>query len=79
MTWVTRCLDMGVAGWLLMGMFWLAFIALVLWALRQLFPLNRPSTPTPGHVGPDPATVSVPAGAPGASGSALRDDLARSR
>jgi len=31
------CGQMGVAGWILMGIFWVTFLGLVLWALSRLF------------------------------------------
>ena len=31
------CGQMGVGGWVLMGLFWAAFLGLVVWALSQLF------------------------------------------
>jgi Cu+-exporting ATPase len=31
------CGQMGVAGWILMGLFWVTFLGLVLWALSRLF------------------------------------------
>ena len=31
------CGQMGVAGWILLGLFWATFLALVLWALSRLF------------------------------------------
>lgn len=35
------CGQMGLAGWILMGLFWATFLGLVLWALSQLFPGPR--------------------------------------
>jgi len=35
------CGQMGVAGWILMGLFWAAFLGLVLWALSRLFAVAR--------------------------------------
>lgn len=31
------CGQMGVGGWFLMGLFWVTFVGLVLWALSRLF------------------------------------------
>ena len=31
------CGQLGVGGWLLMGLFWATFVGLVLWALSRLF------------------------------------------
>jgi hypothetical protein len=31
------CGQMGVGGWVLMGLFWATFLGLVLWALSRLF------------------------------------------
>lgn len=35
------CGQLGVGGWVLMGLFWVTFLGLVLWALSQLFALPR--------------------------------------
>lgn len=35
------CGQIGVAGWILMGLFWATFLGLVLWALSQLFAAPR--------------------------------------
>jgi len=31
------CGQLGVGGWILMGLFWATFVGLVLWALSRLF------------------------------------------
>lgn len=31
------CGQLGVGGWVLMGLFWASFLALVLWAVSRLF------------------------------------------
>jgi hypothetical protein len=31
------CGQLGVGGWVLMGLFWATFVGLVLWALSRLF------------------------------------------
>lgn len=31
------CGQLGVGGWVLMGLFWVTFLGLVLWALSRLF------------------------------------------
>lgn len=31
------CGQLGLVGWVLMGLFWASFLALVLWALSRLF------------------------------------------
>lgn len=33
----TWCGQLGVGGWVLMGLFWATFVGLVLWALSRLF------------------------------------------
>jgi hypothetical protein len=36
------CGQLGVGGWVLMGLFWATFVGLVLWALSRLFaPVRR--------------------------------------
>lgn len=47
------CGGMGVSGWLLMGLVWGGFLAVVVWAVMRLFPRSRPGagsgeTATPG-------------------------------
>jgi putative membrane protein len=39
--------GMGVAGWFLMTVFWVALIAAVIWAVANLFPGRSASEPTP--------------------------------
>jgi putative membrane protein len=36
--------GMGVAGWLLMSVFWVALIAAIVWAVANLFPSRRDSS-----------------------------------
>ncbi|MBC7291824.1 MAG: hypothetical protein H5T83_10910 [Actinotalea sp.] len=38
------CAQMGVGGWVGMGVFWLVVVALVLWGVSRLFPAHH-STP----------------------------------
>jgi len=38
------CGGMGVGGWLLMALLWGGFLAVVIWAVTRLFPLNRAGT-----------------------------------
>jgi hypothetical protein len=35
------CGQMSVGGWVLMGLFWVTFLGLVLWALTRLFSSSR--------------------------------------
>ena len=35
------CGQMGVSGWVGMGAFWLIMVALVIWGLMRLFPLQK--------------------------------------
>jgi hypothetical protein len=36
------CGQLGLVGWVLMGLFWASFLALVLWALSRMFaPVHR--------------------------------------
>jgi len=35
------CGQSGVIGWVLMGLFWVAFLGLVLWAMSRLFASTR--------------------------------------
>jgi len=37
------CGQVGVGGWVLMGLFWVTFLGLVVWALSRLFAPTRPS------------------------------------
>jgi putative membrane protein len=36
------CGGMGVGGWLLMGLLWGGFLAVIVWAVSRLFPRSRP-------------------------------------
>lgn len=36
------CGGMGVGGWLLMGLLWGGFLAVIVWAVLRLFPRSRP-------------------------------------
>lgn len=35
------CAQLGVGGWVLMGLFWATFLGLVLWAVSRLFGRDR--------------------------------------
>jgi uncharacterized membrane protein len=35
------CGQLGVGGWVLMGLFWVTFLGLVLWAVSRLFGRDR--------------------------------------
>lgn len=39
--------GMGWAGWLVMGLFWVAFIALVIWLAVRLLPSSTRNAPPP--------------------------------
>jgi len=39
--------GMGPGGWLVMGVFWIALVALIIWLVLRLLPSN-------GHRGPNP-------------------------
>jgi putative membrane protein len=36
------CGGMGIGGWLLMGLLWGGFLAVIVWAVVRLFPRSRP-------------------------------------
>jgi putative membrane protein len=42
------CGQLGVAGWVLMGLFWVTFLGLVLWAVSRLFGRDRGAAPGAG-------------------------------
>jgi len=46
------CGGMGVGGWLLMGLLWGGFLAVVVWAVVRLFPRSRPGADSGGTAGP---------------------------
>jgi putative membrane protein len=48
--------GMGAAGWLLMAVFWIALIALVVFAVVRLFPRTEPS-PVPGEPREEPREI----------------------
>jgi uncharacterized membrane protein len=37
------CGGMGAGGWLLMGLLWGGFLAVIVWAVLRVFPRSRPS------------------------------------
>lgn len=39
------CAQMGVGGWVGMGVFWLVVVALVVWGVSRLFPTRQGSSP----------------------------------
>lgn len=45
--------GMGVAGWLLMALFWGGLIAAIVWALASLFPSRGSADPVGGAERPD--------------------------
>jgi putative membrane protein len=44
--WMFNGYGMGGAGWLLMALFWIALIALVVFAVMRLFPRTEPTPAT---------------------------------
>ena len=42
--WMFSGYGMGTAGWLLMGLFWIALLALVVFAMVRLFPTHAHDT-----------------------------------
>jgi hypothetical protein len=45
------CGQMGVGGWVLIGLFWATFLGLVLWALSRLFTATRRDGGLPEEAG----------------------------
>lgn len=41
------CGAIGVGGWMLMATFWLAFLALAVWAISRIFPRTPSAPPEP--------------------------------
>ena len=54
--WMFNGYGMGAAGWLLMAVFWIALIALVVFAVVRLFPRTEPS-PVPGEPREEPREI----------------------
>jgi putative membrane protein len=54
--WMFNGYGMGAAGWLLMAVFWIALIALVVFAVVRLFPRTEP-TPTPREQPEEPREI----------------------
>ena len=42
--WMFNGYGMGAAGWLLMALFWIALVALVVFAVMRMFPRTEPAT-----------------------------------
>jgi putative membrane protein len=42
--WMFNGYGMGAAGWLLMALFWIALVALVVFAVMRMFPRTEPTT-----------------------------------
>ena len=56
--WMFTGYGMGAAGWLLMALFWIALIALVVFALMRLLPAARPETaPEPREPREEPREI----------------------
>ena len=41
--WMLNGYGMGAAGWLLMALFWIALVALVVFAVMRMFPRTEPT------------------------------------
>jgi len=54
--WMFNGYGMGAAGWLLMALFWIALIALVVFAVMRLFPRTEP-TPASRERAEDPREI----------------------
>jgi putative membrane protein len=54
--WMFNGYGMGAAGWLLMAVFWIALIALVVFAVVRLFPRTEP-TPEPREPRGEPREI----------------------
>ena len=50
--------GMGIGGWLGMGLFWIALIALIIWLVTRLLPSNR-------HTATAPSPATSPSGTSG--------------
>ena len=54
--WMFSGYGMGAAGWLLMAVFWIALMALVVFAVVRLLPRTEP-TPTPREQPEEPREI----------------------
>lgn len=54
--WMLNGYGMGAAGWLLMALFWIALVALVVFAVVRLFPRTEP-TPSTGERVEEPREI----------------------
>jgi putative membrane protein len=55
--WMFNGYGMGTAGWLLMALFWIALIALVVFALVRLLPARIEPAPAPRGRTEDPREI----------------------
>ena len=55
--WMFNGYGMGAAGWLLMALFWIAVIALVVFAVVRLFPARAEAGPAPRERVEDPREI----------------------
>jgi putative membrane protein len=55
--WMFNGYGMGAAGWLLMAVFWIALIALVVFAVVRLFPARAEAGPAPREPDEDPREI----------------------
>jgi putative membrane protein len=55
--WMFSGYGMGAAGWLVMALFWIALIALVVFAVIRLFPARTEPTAQPRERGEEPREI----------------------
>ena len=55
--WMFNGYGMGAAGWLLMALFWIALIALVVFALMRLLPARPETAPEPREPREEPREI----------------------
>jgi putative membrane protein len=55
--WMFHSYGMGAAGWLLMALFWIALMALVVFAVVRLFPARAEAGPAPRERLEDPGEI----------------------
>jgi putative membrane protein len=55
--WMFNGYGMGAAGWLVMALFWIALIALVVFALMRLLPARPETAPKPREPREEPREI----------------------
>jgi len=55
--WMFNGYGMGAAGWLLMALFWIALVALVVFAVVRLLPARAESGPAPSERAEEPREI----------------------